>query len=129
MALHKSHTLEAHFELIGMNLSESVAEFEFMPTLKLYYIKTDNHSIMHDMIRYDPGVLGIENNLVWNADDFRLASLGANETNQKRYLTRVYDSIHWPQRMVTAGKRSEKATSTPWGRGVRISKPKGPNIS
>lgn len=53
--LHAEHTIEAHFEFIGRNLTQTVENFAYLELINAYRITVD-HDILHNRIRYDPGV-------------------------------------------------------------------------
>ncbi|KAF2191787.1 subtilisin-like protein [Zopfia rhizophila CBS 207.26] len=56
--LNESHSLEAHFNFLGRNLSENAADgdFDFMRIFHGYFVRIDD-SVLHNYIRHDPGVL------------------------------------------------------------------------
>jgi hypothetical protein len=52
--LHDHHTLDAHFEHIGVNLSaKNLGFFEYHEILHLYGVRVDEATI-HDLVRSDP---------------------------------------------------------------------------
>lgn len=61
--LNPNYTLEEHYDFIGFNLSTKAEKFHSMKALNMYRIKTDKDT-MHNIIRYDPGVLQVTHNMV-----------------------------------------------------------------
>jgi hypothetical protein len=55
VAFHSNHTLQAHFDYLGRNLSETASRFNYVPGLGGYYAVLDSYTL-HEEIRYDPGV-------------------------------------------------------------------------
>jgi hypothetical protein len=53
--LQEGHTLDAHFDNIGVDLSRTATMFYPMRALNSYHARIDNHTI-HELVRYDPGV-------------------------------------------------------------------------
>ncbi|KAF2112642.1 peptidase S8/S53 domain-containing protein [Lophiotrema nucula] len=67
--LHEHHTLEAHFEHIGINLSATnLGLFEYHKTLHFYSVRIDEVTV-HELIRHDPGVKFVEHDSVPTWDD------------------------------------------------------------
>jgi hypothetical protein len=59
--LRDGHTLEDHFENIGLNISKVAQMFSPMELINSYRCRIDSN-IMHDLIRHDPGVQHVEHN-------------------------------------------------------------------
>jgi hypothetical protein len=59
VALYPNHTLEAHFDFIHLNLSQTASSFIPLPITNSYIAVLDNHTV-HDLVRHDPGVRYIE---------------------------------------------------------------------
>jgi hypothetical protein len=57
--LHEGHTLEVHFERIGMDLSNSSDIFAPIETINGYRARLNEHTV-HNLVRYDPGVKLVE---------------------------------------------------------------------
>jgi hypothetical protein len=56
--LQEGHTLEAHFETIGVDLSQNATLFYPMTTLNSYHARLDPY-IVHELVRHDPGVVSV----------------------------------------------------------------------
>lgn len=59
---HPNHTLEDHFTNIGFDIRQFATVFMEMPVSNAYLFELSetNHTMIHDFIRHDPGVLRIE---------------------------------------------------------------------
>jgi hypothetical protein len=61
VVLHDNHTLEDHFGFIGTNLSNN-ENFKHLESFNIYRVGLGNETLLHEMIRYDPGVRSVEQN-------------------------------------------------------------------
>jgi len=61
VAFHDNHTLEDHFLFIGQNLSETATYFHSLHGFG-YHAQLDSF-IVHELIRYDPGVLQVDHDI------------------------------------------------------------------
>jgi hypothetical protein len=56
--LQEGHTLEAHFETIGADLSQNTTLFYSMAALNSYHARLDPYTV-HELVRHDPGVVSV----------------------------------------------------------------------
>jgi hypothetical protein len=59
VVLREGHTLEKHFEQIGSDLSRDASRFHPITAINAYHARLD-HDLVHQQIRFDPGVEFVE---------------------------------------------------------------------
>jgi hypothetical protein len=59
--LYENHTIEDHFNFIGTNLFNS-SNFKHLKNINMYRVGLDNDTLLHEAIRYDPGVKAVQQN-------------------------------------------------------------------
>jgi hypothetical protein len=59
--LHENHTLENHFDFIGTNLGNH-SNFKHLKNINMYRVGIENDTLLHDLVRYDPGVVSVQQN-------------------------------------------------------------------
>ncbi|KAF2247402.1 hypothetical protein BU26DRAFT_566386 [Trematosphaeria pertusa] len=86
--LNPGYTLEEHYDFIGFDLSAKAKKFDVKNRLNMYGVKIDEDT-MHNIIRYDPGVLRVSHNMV----------LGSEKPWYKKYtLVNETDADDEPQK-------------------------------
>jgi hypothetical protein len=66
VALHDNHTIEDHYANIGVHIHEVASELTHLEELNIYYFQlaTENSTLIHELIRRDPGVKRIGHDYV-----------------------------------------------------------------
>jgi hypothetical protein len=70
VVLESRYSLDAHFKFLGMNLSQTAAEFKSLPFINAYTIQIES-SIVHSLIRYDPSVVFVRQDCHTNSTTTR----------------------------------------------------------
>ena len=68
VVFHDNHTLEHHTAALGLNISDHCTDFQYYPNFPAYRGQF-NHSVIHDIIRNDPGVRFVERDTLLRAPD------------------------------------------------------------
>lgn len=112
--LDENHTLESHFQFLGQNLSEAQGlEFQWMNAFHGYRI-TVPRGLVHDHIRFDPGVKFVEHNSITDyKSDWSNETRGFNEDDHGHLQKRKHPwkkiwTTHgyWPTRMLNYWDKS-----------------------
>lgn len=61
VTLEPHYSLDTHFTFLGLNLSESSSDFKHLASINAYTV-TIEAPVIHDLVRYDPGVLFVQMN-------------------------------------------------------------------
>jgi hypothetical protein len=108
--LQDNHTLNDHFNFIGMNLEQTAPMFHWIRSINGYRAKLDRDTV-HNLIRHDPGVLSVEEDTT--IEPITYANKGEefhDSSLRKTRLTRRYEQCHqprchWWMTMIQAGKK------------------------
>lgn len=65
--LHEDHTIAAHFDFIGQNLTHTAENFAYLEIINAYRI-TVGPDILHSRIRLDPGVQRVTHDRYYMSD-------------------------------------------------------------
>ena len=65
--LNPGYTLKEHYDFIGFDLSAKGEKFNVKNRLNMYGVKIDEDT-MHNIIRYDLGVLRVSHNMVLSSE-------------------------------------------------------------
>jgi hypothetical protein len=65
--LNPGYTIQEHYDFVGFDLSAKAKNFDFKNRLNMYGVKIDENT-MHNIIRYDPGVLRVSHNMVFSSE-------------------------------------------------------------
>jgi subtilisin family serine protease len=122
---HANHTLADHYANTGVNVSEVASLFVHWPLFNSYHFKLDqdNQTLVHDLIRRDPGVEWMSHNaaLRWKTDQevHHVSSVdlnhvghtpGGSNSSSGRQLGKRWDKTHtqhaqWHISMTTMSKK------------------------
>lgn len=104
VVLREGYTLEEHFAFIGIDLSQKASIFHRIEIVNGYRAKLDSH-ILHNLIRYDPGVLSVQDDTivepmleVSSGEEFQIQ-------NKKRYIQGQREGCKWWLTMIQGGKK------------------------
>lgn len=122
-----NHTLEDHFNNIGFDIRQfdSVSVFLEMPISNAYLFELSeaNHSMIHDHIRHDPGVLRIEHDeYLQDEHIFHREPAPPPPTTfekVKRWIKNARYSAPWNQVMITLGKTMDFGGESNTGKAFR----------
>jgi hypothetical protein len=103
VSLHKNHSIEAHFNHIGQNLSETDT-FMAYKNFNAYSI-TANASIIHDLIRYDPGVAYVQHNHYVDMPVERISTPPLESKILRRWKQITDPLAIWWLAMLAAGRK------------------------
>jgi hypothetical protein len=67
VVLVENYTLDAHFEFIEVNLEQNASIFARISVINAYRAKIDSYTV-HNLIRYDPGVLYVQHDTFFEPD-------------------------------------------------------------
>jgi hypothetical protein len=118
VALHRNHTLEAHFDFIGLNLSETASSFIPLKTIKSYIAVLDNHTV-HGLIRHDPGVRYVEHDAWHQIPEPEIHGPSYNYTAPQAELSRRWtettfnDAPWWVAMLTVANKLTSNSDTSP----------------
>lgn len=107
IVLHESYTLDDHFKFIGVNLEQGQNEtmFQRISLINGYRARLD-FDLVHDKIRYDPGVEFVEHDIIaqWeppvSVTENATSPLVENDKLSKRYFMDHYRSCPWYDSMI-----------------------------
>jgi hypothetical protein len=118
VALHRNHTFEAHFDFIGLNLSETASSFIPIEIVNSYIAVLDNHTV-HDLIRHDPGVRYVEHDAWHHTPEPEIHAPSYNYTPPQAIISRrwsetVFNAAPWWVAMLTvANKLTSGSANSP----------------
>lgn len=129
VALYDGHTIDDHFEAIGLNLSQYASLFYRLDSLNAYQARLDSHTV-HQLIRHDPGVEFVEPDsymedfdavetgepFLPEADPIPKSTMGA----ARRWVKQQLYFNWWWNAMISAGKKLSTPISA-YGTYVRSS--------
>ncbi|KAG9233700.1 peptidase S8/S53 domain-containing protein [Amylocarpus encephaloides] len=114
---HPNHTLEDHFSNIGFDIRQFASVFMEMPVSNAYLFELSetNHSMIHDYIRLDPGVLRIEHDEYLHEEQIferepappPLTFVERLSQKVKRWVNLLKSQASWNQVMITLGKKKD----------------------
>lgn len=88
--LRPDHTIDAHFDLIGIDLSKNASFFSLLKNINSYHAKLDSDTV-HMLVRYNPGVKLVQHNsFMGGFERTNLTSLDNTRRDLEEYVT-------WPQ--------------------------------
>ena len=110
--LQEGHTLEAHFETIGADLSQNATLFYPLTALNSYRARLDPYTV-HELVRHDPGVISVMHDFyddgeprVIDGEEFE--DIGEEEPEPglaRRWYPQNISSAYWYNVMVSAGTK------------------------
>jgi len=109
--LQDNHTIEDHFLNIGLNLSKVSQMFFPMNLINAYRCRLQS-SIIHSLVRRDPGVKHVEHDhyIDWHRPQISDKLLNIEDPPANKSLSGRWEKVHisnayWFQGQISAGKR------------------------
>lgn len=104
--LHERHTINDHFNQIGVNLSETIPNFAPISAINGYRARLDNHTV-HNLVRLDPGVKLVEHDyhfMIHHNETFQYDHTSSHDTRSPiKGLSRekvVADKLWWRKHII-----------------------------
>lgn len=123
VAFHDGHSLEDHFEAIGLDLSKISPMFYRLDALNAYQAQLDGYTV-HELVRLDPGVKFVDHDSYMaefdhgeTHEDLTPEEMNLNPTPAKgairRWTKQKIMFVFWWDAVISAGKKITNIISWP----------------